>query len=325
MNKAAAVEKKRRMPAEGVRFRKALHRHVNKRAARSAVGMLFRLAFVVCICFIILKPLLAKIAMSFMQPTDLYDRTVKLIPKNFTFANYVDAVQIMDYLSVLGSTVFLCTLVALLQTVACTLIGYGFARFPFKGKGLLFLCVIVMMVIPTQIVVTPQFLNFKSCGLVGSIWPFVLLAVTGSAPRCGLYIFLTRQFFRGIPKEIDEAAAIDGAGPYRTFALIMVRSCFPIMVAVFLFSFVWQWGESNYTTLFDSSRRLLSSSLLQLGYSIGAGQSVGGTFVSAADINAYRSVIYAASTMLVIAPLLLLYVFLQRYFIQSIEQTGIVG
>ena len=297
----------------------------NRRTIRQALVYIFRMLFIISICFIILKPLISKIAMSFMLPTDIYDKTVKLIPKNFTLANYADSVLMLDYLPVLGSTTLLCATSAILQTISCTLIGYGFARFRFKFKTELFLLVIVMMVVPTQIMVTPQFLNFKQFGLVGSFWPFILLGATGVAPRCGLYIFLVRQFFRGIPKEIDEAAAMDGAGPYKTFFLIMLRSCVPIMVSVFLFSFVWQWGDSSYTTFFNANLKFLSTSLLQLGYSILAGQTVGGQFVSSADINAYRSVVYAASTMLVIAPLLILYIFLQRYFIQSIEQTGIVG
>lgn len=287
---------------------------------------IFRFLFILSICYIIISPLLNKISMSFMTPTDLYDSTVKVVPKHFTLANYSDALKYLDYFSTAFTTLFLCVIAGVLQTLSCTTAGYGFARFHFKGNKLLFVLVIILMVIPTQILLTPQYLNFKEFGLINGIVPFVLLGVTATAPRCGLYIFLARQYYRGIPKEIDEAAAIDGAGPFQVFTRIMLRSGLPTMVTIFLFSFVWQWAENSYTPLFAGNYRTLARTLESLGYDVqtkmgGAGYS----FVSAADFEAYQSIIFAASTLLVIVPLLLVYVICQRFFIQSIEQTGIVG
>ena len=210
---------------------------------------LFRFVFILSICYIIISPLLNKISMSFMTPTDLYDRTVKAIPKHFTLANYADATKYLDYFKSIGSTAWLCVLVGLLQALSCTVVGYGFARFRFKGHKLLFVLVVILMVIPTQILLTPQYLNFKSFGLINGLTPFVLLGVTATGPRCGLYIFLARQYYRGIPREIDEAAAIDGAGAFQVFTRIMLRSGLPTMVTIFLFSFVWQWAENSYTPL----------------------------------------------------------------------------
>ena len=186
---------------------------------------LFRFVFILSICYIIISPLLNKISMSFMTPTDLYDRTVKAIPKHFTLANYADATKYLDYFKSIGSTAWLCVLVGLLQALSCTVVGYGFARFRFKGHKLLFVLVVILMVIPTQILLTPQYLNFKSFGLINGLTPFVLLGVTATGPRCGLYIFLARQYYRGIPREIDEAAAIDGAGAFQVFTRIIFMIC----------------------------------------------------------------------------------------------------
>ena len=296
-----------------------------KWAGKSLIA-LFRTLFIIGICFTILYPLLTKISMSFMAETDLYDRTVKVIAKHFTPQNYTEAAAYVHYGKLLLNTVGLCTLVSVLQALSCTVIGYGFARFHFRGRGILFALVVLCMVVPTQVILTPQYLNFKALGMLGSFRPFIALGITGVAPRCGLYIFLARQFFRGIPKDIDEAASIDGAGPYKTFTSIMLKSAVPIMVTIFLFSFVWQWGENTYTNLFYSSFETIAKTLDSLGYALADAQQGGaGSVVSLASKMAYQSILRATTTLLAIFPLLLLYVFCQKFFIQSVERTGIVG
>ena len=286
---------------------------------------IFSNVFIVGICFTILYPLLTKLSMSFMDETDLYDQTVKVIAKNFTPENYPEAASYIHYGKLLVNTVSLCAIVSVLQALSCTVAGYGFARFHFKGRGILFALVVLCMVVPTQVILTPQYLNFKAVGMLGSYAPFVALALTGVAPRCGLYIFLARQFFRGIPREIDEAAAIDGAGPYKTFTSIMLKSALPIMVTIFLFSFVWQWGENTYTNLFYSSYDTIAKTLDSLGYALENIQQSGSSVVSVAAQMAYQSILRATATLLAIFPLIILFVFCQRSFIQSVERTGIVG
>ena len=296
-----------------------------KQMAAAIAGFIFRLAFVVGACFLILQPLLTKISVSFMSVKDVYDQTVKVIPKEFTLTNYSDALVISRFWANLARTIALCLVVALTQTFSCTLVGYGFARFKFKGANLLFVLVIICMVVPTQVVLIPQFLNFKMVHMTGGYWPFFFLGITATGARCGLYIYLVRQFFRGIPKEVDEAAAIDGAGPFKTFFLIMLRSAVPIMVTIFLFSFVWQWGDNTYTNLFYSGNTL-AKMLNSIAYAFDQKQAAGTvSVVSAADQYAYENIVTATTTLMCIIPLLILYMFTQRFFVQSIERTGIVG
>ena len=282
-----------------------LRKLLSKKTAAKWMLALFRTVFIVGICFTILYPLLTKISMSFMDETDLYDRTVKVIAKHFTPENYLEAATYINYGKLLLNTVGLCTVVSLLQA--------------------LFALVVLCMVVPTQVILTPQYLNFKAMGMLGSFAPFIALGLTGVAPRCGLYIFLARQFFRGVPREIDEAAAIDGAGPYKTFTSIMLKSAIPIMVTIFLFSFVWQWGENTYTNLFYSSFQTIAKTLDSLGYALADIQQSSGSVVSLAAQMAYQSILRATATLLAIIPLLVLYVFCQKFFIQSVERTGIVG
>ena len=302
-----------------------LSSYKRKKMLGRIAGFIFRAAFIIGACFLILQPLLTKVSLSFMSVKDVYDPTVKAIPKEFTLTNYSDAVVYARFWGNLGRTAALCLIVAVLQTLSCTMVGYGFARFHFKFRDLIFVAVIVCMVVPTQVVLIPQFLNFKMFNLTGGYWPFIFLSITACGARCGLYIYLVRQFFRGIPKEVDEAAAIDGAGAFKTFFLIMLKSAVPIMVTVFLFSFVWQWGENTYTNLFYSDNTL-AKMLNSIAYAMDQRQQAGAvSMVSAQDKFAYNDIIKATTTLMCIIPLLVLYMFSQKFFIQSIERTGIVG
>jgi len=295
-----------------------------KKHAIKLLTAVFRLVFITGICFVILYPMLTRISMSFMGVNDLYDKTVKNIPKTFSPQNYTMAFTHLKYTEAFLNTVMLALLVSVLQAVMCVFVGYGFARYMFRFRGILFALVIVCMVVPTQVIQMPLYLNFKEFGLVGNPAPFALLSVTATAPRCGLYIFLSRQFFKGIPKEIDEAAFIDGAGHFKLFFIIMLKSAIPIMVTVFLFSFVWQWGENGYTGLFYSNLKTIASTLDSLGYSLAAIPTAG-TDVTVANKIAFDSIMRATASILAMLPLLVLYIFSQRFFIRSVERTGIVG
>ena len=307
--------------------RRTLRRNLSKRKVLSLILSVVRFCFILSICYIILNPLLTKLSISFIEHTDIYDPTVKMVPKHFTLNNYADTVQYLRYFTLLAQTLVVCTVVTLTQVLSCTLAGYGFARFHFKGRGPLFACVIIMMLIPNCVLITPQYLNFNEVGVIGTFIPMLLLGLTGTGARCGLYIFLARQYFRGIPKEIDEAAMIDGAGPFKVFTSIMLRSAVPTMVTIGLFSFVWQWGENTYTGMFLSSNwKTLSSALSNLGYLMQQdGINIGSTVVAMADYDAYYTAIYATGTILTIVPLILLYVICQKFFVESIENSGIVG
>jgi len=254
----------------------------------------------------------------------LYDKMVKVIPKNIVFSNYQEAVRLINYWRTLLNTFSLGFLVAILQAVSCTLVGYGFARYNFKGKNILFVLVIISMVIPPQIILTSLYANFLSLGMIGNFSPFIALSATATYPRCGLYTFLARQYFKGIPKEIDEAASIDGAGPYKVFLLIMLKSAVPMVVTIFLFSFVWQWNDTTYSYMFNPNISLIAGQLDNLGYTML--QMLSGVEAGASASNiGYLAIMRATATLLAILPLLVLYAISQKFFVQSVERAGIVG
>lgn len=293
---------------------------------------LMKTIFIIGICFTILYPLIEKFSMSLMDQRDLFDRMVKFIPMNFRLSNYPELIGFIEYWKSLGNTVLISTIVGILQTASTLAVGYGFAKFNFRWRGLLFNFVLVTMTVPLMIIITPLYLDFRSFNLfgllpggsfIGNDVPLIVLSLTAVAPRCALYIFLARQYFRGIPKEIEEAASIDGAGVFRVFFSIMLKSAKPIMVTIFLFSFVWQYNDIMLTSMMNSGLNTISKklSLLNNVFALGLGIDAG---VSAGNIG-YISIMQATGTLMVILPLLVLYMFLQKQFVQSVERTGLVG
>ena len=165
--------------------------------------------------------------------------------------------------------------VGLTQMVVALLVGYGFARFKFRGSRVLFACVILTLVVPPQTILIPLYLRFRyfdilgifkaitghSLKLIDTYWCQILLSATGLGWKNGLYIYLMRQYFRGVPKALEEAAYIDGARTFKAFVKIMVPSALPMMLTVFLFSFSWQWTDTFYTGTFLIKKKLLATSV----------------------------------------------------------------
>lgn len=321
----------------GIRLNRVLHKVLNKKILIKTIIAIMRSIVIIGISFIILEPILIKISMSLMSQIDLYDKTVKVIPKHFMLSNFEEAYNLINYTTSFLNTAGLALLTGILQTFACIIVGYGFAHFHFRYKGFFFALVIISMVIPPQLILTPLYLNFKNFDLFGliplitggkgfsmleNVSPFVALSITATGPRNGLYIFLARQFFRSMPREIDEAASIDGAGPYKVFFMIMLGEAIPVMVTIFLFSFVWQWNDSLYTFLFYTNLDTIPKYLQQLGYLL---ENINIVVSASATNVGYISIMRATCTLLAITPLLVIYAIFQKHFIQSIERTGLVG
>ncbi len=293
---------------------------------------------VVGICFTILQPLIMKFCVSFMGERDLYDASVKYVPKNFTLNNFKLALSGMEYFTTLIRTMLLAAAVSFVQLVSCLLTAYGFARFRFPFKKLLFACVIFTLVVPPQVIMLPLFMRYRffdvfgiieastgsTVNLLDTYWPFFIQAFTTMGIRNGLYIYMLRQFFKGMPKELEEAAYVDGCGKLRTFAQIMVPSATSMMVTVFLFGFVWQWTDSFYTSLYLNKTKVMSTALSSLAVNVYSQyEGFGGTmsFIS----PGFVSMINNTGTVLTIIPLIILYIFCQKSFVEGIERSGIVG
>lgn len=312
----------------------ALSRRINRTRVGQTLWSIVRAALLIGMGYIILFPLLVKISSSFMSFEDLFDSSVNWIPRRPTIEHYIDVFRYMEYPRTLFNSTMLAVGVSVLQVLSCMLIGYGLARFDFPGRRLLIGCVIFTLIVPPELLLVPLYINLRFFNLGGLIpgpglnllnsqWPFYLMAMTGTGIKNGLFIHLMRQFFKGVPKSLEEAAYVDGAGPIRTFFLIMLPNATAPMLVTFVLSFAWQWNDYFYTTAFyQSGTELLTHAFLK---------------VNVAFIEGYRqihgidppfelsSIISNTAALFYIVPLLVMFGFLQRYFMRSVERSGIVG
>lgn len=287
------------------------------------------------LCFLILQPLLNKISLSFMKERDLYDPTIIVVPRNFTLGNYKLVAYLIDFWKVLGHSLGISTLSSVLQVACCTMAGYGFARFKFPLKKLWFACVILVILVPPQTITSSLYLNFRFFDIFGiikaitgntinlqsSIIPYILLCATGMGLKSGLYIFLIRQYFRGIPKELEEAAYVDGCGNLQTFLRIMLPDATPILTSCFLFAFVWQWTDSFYARMFLGKLTLLSNKLPAIT-SLLTEWIVSLNGSGKASV-AYGLMMISTGVIMSIIPLLIIYIVAQKGFVESLSQTGL--
>ena len=153
--------------------------------------------------------------------------------------------------------------------------------------------------------------------LTGTYWPMVVLSATGLAFKNGLYIFMMRQFFRGVPDELEESAYIDGSGTLRTFLQIIIPLSVPMMITIFLFSFSWQWTDDFYTNMFIATNKITLMPDI-----VGIPKSLETTY---AGQSLYYAAINNTCGIMIILPLVILYLFCQKYLVQGIERSGIVG
>ncbi|RXZ79860.1 carbohydrate ABC transporter permease [Paenibacillaceae bacterium] len=289
------------------------------------------------ISFIILYPILIKVMISIKDPVDMYDATVVWIPKHFTLDNFILVSKALNYPKVLLNTVLLSGLVMFFQTLSCVLAGYGFSRIKFRGSGLLFGCVIFTILVPPQTIMIPTYLQYKNFDVLGLVslfqgnplnlintyWPFLISSALGMGLKTGLFVYIFRQFFRGIPKDLEEAAWVDGSGTFGTFTRIILPNAVPAVVTVMLFSFVWQWNDSFFTGMILNETKVMSSMV-----SGAWGQIMfflTGTGGAQSPDPLYASMIQNTAILMAILPLIIMYLFVQRHFVESMERSGLVG
>lgn len=298
---------------------------------------LFRFFLLLGMGYVLLYPLLYMLSTAFRPINEVLDPSVAWIPKRFTMENILDVIKAMKYPLAVWHTVQIGMVSALLQVVSCSLVGYGFARFKFRERELLFMMVLFTILVPPQTVIIPSYLQFRyfdffgalklwggitgtkaSVNLLNTGWTFYLPSFLGMGIRSGLYIYVFRQFFRGMPKELEDAALIDGCGPFRTFLKVMAPNASSSFLTVFLFSVVWQWNDYFFSAMYINQKSPISVALATLRSSM---KSMG---IDTTDPFLILTRLQAGS-LLAILPLLIMYIFAQKHFTESIERTGIVG
>lgn len=273
-----------------------------------------RFVLLIGLCYIILYPFFMKAINAFKSLSDFLDPTVRFIPKAATWDNIIKVITEMDYFTALRNTLLVSVTVSILQAMISALSGYGLARFAFIGNRLVFGLVIFSIIVPPGTIIIPFYLKFRNFlglfNLLDTPFPMFILSLTGYGIKNGLFIFLFRQFFKNSPKELEEAAALDGCGAWRTFFLVMLPSAKSLIVITLLLSFSWQWTDTVYSSLFLIDFSVLSTAMSHIG-----GGALPIMVSNQQNIGALLSIL----------PLALLYVVAQRFFVQSLDRAGLVG
>lgn len=303
-----------------------IHRFIFGTKEKQGAGkQLVVYGLLICIGFVYLYPMLYMFSTSFMNRDDLLDTSVKWLPSTLYIQNFMDAAKSMDFWASLCKGVVIAGLPTLCNVMICMVIGYGFARYDFTGKKIMMGILIFSYILPSQVTMIPTYVLYNNMGILGTLWAFVLPAVLGNGINAPIFILIFYQFFRQVPKVLMEAAAIDGAGHFKSFYKIAIPSAVPAIITVVLFSFVWYWNESYLTEMYVrglSTKSIWTNLVIQLknfDTSFETRATVGDT---ATSLN--ESVRMAATTLSIL-PLLIMYFFLQKHFVESIDRAGITG
>lgn len=315
-----------------------------KKGKAFAVG-LFRYLLIICLSYLILAPIFKNLSVAFTNPRDLSFPSSLWIPARISIENWHVSALMLDYGKSLPFTLWFTAVVTVLQTVSAMMAGYSFARLKFAGREILFVLAIFTIVVPPQMFMLPQYLFFKEfdifgiiravtgkpLNLLGSSVSLFILNALGMGLKSGLYIYIFRQTFRAMPKELEEAAYIDGAGFIRTFVSIVLPAAGAGILTVAVLSFVWSWNDPHYVQLFDNTNvRFLmlafnkaTGSVDESLASISSKIPPGYAFLLKSPV--YEAAIAKTAALLVFLPLVALYMLVQRKFVQGVERSGIVG
>ena len=303
--------------------------------ASSVAYSVFRLALLIAIGYIVIYPVIYMISSSVKTTAAFTDPSVIYIPKHITFEYYSLALEAIDYKDSIISTVKYEIVSAVIEILICSFIAYGLARFDFKGKKFLNFVLLLTILVPVQMIIVPIMTNYSQLDVIGilgllnrftgidlrpnilgTVWTFYLPSIFGVGLRSGILIYIYIQFFSGLPKELEEAAWIDGAGLFRTFFSIAVPSSSVVYTTVTLFALIWHWNDYYLAVMYLSDKFPLAVRIYDIDNLITAVNIWGGGSAVA---------IKSAACFMFIAPMLVIYLFMQRKFVQSIDRVGITG
>ncbi|HLT00150.1 MAG TPA: carbohydrate ABC transporter permease [Acholeplasma sp.] len=303
-----------------------------KRKIQAFLLALVRAVILGGLCFVILYPTVQQLLLAFRAPQDANDPTVMWIPKNWSTMNFKIASIAMHYWDALLNTFKLSAISMVLQIASTALAGYAFSRLKFKGSDILFVFVLISIILPPQALSLAQYLYFRNIGMIGKESSIYLMSGLGMGIRSGIFIYIFRSFFKGLPKELEEAAQIDGANVFRIFWNVMLPNARGAIITVGLFAFVWQWNDTYFVKVFEVSKAefpILTMELLNVAENVRVALFyTGGLELIGQEIWSnplFLATISNVAALIMMLPLLIMYLFVQKQFVESIERTGIVG
>lgn len=315
-----------------------------KKKILDSISSVFLLSLIVGICFAILYPLLTLLPMVFTDLRNLGSPDSIWIPDKFS-VNSLEFVfrSVMkgDAMIMVKSLLYAFS-ISFIQLFMSAMAGYSLARTEFKGRNLVFFLVIFVFLVPRQSILITQYLHFKHFDILGLFRLFLghdidlinkpvtlyLLAVFGFSVNQSLFIFIFRQFFKGMPVEIEEASLIDGAGFYKTYFKIMLPNAIPAILTVAVLAFVWAYGDTYYTNYFNPDGPyfgVIIDRTFKDANNWYINNQARQWFDTATTNNLAFEALKQASIVTFLIPLLTIYFFVQRKIVENLDRVGIVG
>lgn len=308
---------------------------------------IFRYAFIIGMAYVLLYPVLVMVTRAIRPAEDMNNPSIVWIPSGITWENFQIAWNQVQFPTTMLLTCRIVIISTLLSLVSCSMAGYALARYRMKFGGLCSVIAVLTIIVPMQTYIIPLFSSMRyfsplnigqliswisgipledlTINLTQTEWVYYVTAALGTGLRSGLFILVFMQFFKGMPKELEDAARVDGCSEARTFVQVMVPNAGAPFLVVTLFSIVWYWNDYYFsqmmmggnpdTAMFATRIAMIKDIIRQA--SEAAQTQFSGTYATTV-------IVFAGATLFIIPPLLL-YLFLQKYFVQSIERTGIVG
>lgn len=326
-----------------IRTGKVLDRYTVIRKVKKLILNIIFFSLVIGMCFAILYPIIKLLPVVFNDVEDLGNPDVVWIPMKTSIISFKAAIRLvfgngMPMLQSLGYA----AIVTVIQVLVSAMAGYSLGRVEFKGRNIIMFLVILTFIVPPQSLLISQYLRFKQFDIFGLIsaingapidlinksYTLYILAFLGFGVKQSMFVFIFRQFFKGLPKELEEASFIDGCGFYKTYFKVALPNAVPAIMTVAILAFVWNYGDTYYTGYFNPEGPFLSMRLAR-------------TFLPANNINVLNAVrtwygvpgastlafdaVKQAAAILYMIPLLIVYFLLQKRIVENFEQSGIVG
>ncbi len=282
--------------------------HTKSQKTAQRVGRIITYIILIFAAVICLFPFLWMVSTSFKETSEIYKMPPDLLPTNPTVQNYIEGWKGADFGLFFKNSLFI-TIIATVGTVlSSAFVAYGFARFKARFSGLLFTILLATMMLPTQVTLIPQYLMYNKLGMVNTYFPLLIPSWLGGG---AFNIFLFIQFFRTLPKELDEAAKIDGANSFQIFTKIMLPAVKPVMLAVLVMSLVYNWNDFFSPLIYLNDNKKFTI-------------AIGLQFFKGSQGNVQIGQMMAMS-LVALLPVLIIFAICQKYFIQGIKMSGLKG
>lgn len=274
---------------------------------KKLIGNTITYIIITALAIVILLPFFWMLSTALKANADIFAWPPQWIPKPMLWSNFAEAWKAQPFSKYLNNTLFIVVLGMVAEITSETFVAYGFARFKFPGRDLIFFILLSTMMLPSHITLIPTFIIWQKLGLVGSFDPLVLRAWTAWGP---FYIFLLRQFFMGIPVELDDAAEIDGASSMQTFFYVLLPQVKPALLAIGIFTFKGYWNDFLGPLIYLSDMSKYTMNI--------------GMYFFMGGVNEAPKWNYLMAMAVIIAlPIIVLFFIAQRYFIEGITYTGL--